>query len=915
MGGILKKRIALAFALLTVTCVAALIWLAYVNSEKALRTSILRESAAALTQTGLQIDLTLENTKQDVLFLAGTPPMRGIQRARRAGGYDAEAHSTYDMWVERLQEIMNSLLRNKPDYWQARYIDEHGQERVRVDSQNGKTAAVPKRALQNKAEYAYFAEAMKLAPGAIYVSPLNLNREHGQIEVPHRPTLRVATPIVDVLGKRQGIVIINLHAESLLDSIHGPIQALGGRTYVVDQDGFFLSHPDPGKTFGFDLGFDYRLRNSHPRLAEKLADRKQFVEYVDSEGQQDVEPHIHGFRKVAYDPLDPHRYWAVILELPASIAFAPVHALRRNLLGLGAIIAALGAFLGMIWARRFARQAEVLTATAGEIARGRTDLRVDLNPMVDEFRTLGESLNHMVESLLASEARSTNIVNYASDAIVTTDEDQRIRGFNRGAERIFGYTATVAIGQPLDILIPEARTDAHRQHMRDFAVEPELARAMGKNRLIAGRRKDGSEFPAEANVSKLREDGHWVFTVFLRDVTERKRAEQALQEKEALLSTVGTMAKVGGWEFDARTLKGTWTDEVARIHDLDPKDETSVDKGLTFFVGESRKIIDAAVKEATEHGTPYDLELEMITAQGNHKWVRTIGQPVEEGGTVVKVRGSFQDITERKHDEEEIHRLNAELERKVVERTAELEAANRELEAFSYSVSHDLRAPLRSIDGFSLALLEDYTGKLDSQGEDYLRRVRAATQRMALLIDDMLTLSRVTRVAMRRETVDLSAIAETIVAELCKGEPARRVEIVIEPGLTARGDAALLRVALDNLLGNSWKFTARTEQARIEFGATLDNPGRQTFYVRDNGAGFDMAFAGKLFGAFQRLHSPHEFPGTGVGLATVQRIVHRHRGSIRAEGAVAKGATFYFNLPADTDDGNNKNNPETSHDA
>jgi PAS domain S-box-containing protein len=665
----LKKRIALAVALLTVVCVAALTWLAYVKSEKALRTSILRESATALSQTGLQIDLTLENTKRDVLFLAGTPPMRGIQRARRAGGYDAEAHSTYDMWVERLQEIMISLLRNKPDYWQARYIDERGQERVRVDSLNGRIAAVPRRALQNKAEYAYFTETMKLVAGAIYVSPLNLNREHGQIEAPHRPTLRLATPIIDVLGKRQGIVVINLHAKNLLDSIRGPIQTFDGRPYMVDQDGFFLSHPDPGKTFGFDLGLDYRLRNIHPRLAEHLAGQKQFVEYADNEGQQGLEPHIHGFRKIAYDRLDPRRYWAVILDLPAATAFAPVYALRSNLLGLGAVIAVLGAFLGMVWARRFARQAEVLTATAGEIARGRTDLRVDPNHMVDEFRTLGDSFNRMVESLLAAEARSTNIVNYASDAIVTADEDQRIRGFNRGAERIFGYSAGEVIGRPLDILLPDAGIETHRQHMHNFAAQPEQARAMGRNRRIAGRRKDGSEFPAEANVSKLRENGHWVFTAFLRDITERKRAEQALQEKEALLSTVGTMAKVGGWEFDTRTLKGTWTDEVARIHDMDPKEETGVEQGLRFYVAESREKIEAAIKDAIEHGKPYDLELEMITAKGNHKWVRTVGQPVKDGDTVVKVMGSFQDITERKLDEEEIRRLNTELERKVIERS------------------------------------------------------------------------------------------------------------------------------------------------------------------------------------------------------------------------------------------------------
>jgi len=254
---------------------------------------------------------------------------------------------------------------------------------------------------------------------------------------------------------------------------------------------------------------------------------------------------------------------------------------------------------------------------------------------------------------------------------------------------------------------------------------------------------------------------------------------------------------------------------------------------------------------------------------------------------------------------EDDRRMKADLERRVTERTTELQAVNRELEAFSYSVSHDLRAPLRAIDGFSQALLEDYAERLDEQAKDYLNRVRAATQRMGYLIDDMLTLSRVTRVEMQRGTVDLSALAADVFAELQKSEPQRKVDWRIEPGLIAQGDAQLLRVALVNLLGNAWKFTGKTANAKIEFGAMRNAPIPNTqgapdfapsFFVRDNGAGFDMTYAGKLFGAFQRLHLTSEFPGTGIGLATVQRIIHRHGGRVRAEGAVGKGATFYFSL-------------------
>ena len=225
------------------------------------------------------------------------------------------------------------------------------------------------------------------------------------------------------------------------------------------------------------------------------------------------------------------------------------------------------------------------------------------------------------------------------------------------------------------------------------------------------------------------------------------------------------------------------------------------------------------------------------------------------------------------------------------------DSANRELEAFSYSVSHDLRAPLQSIDGFSLALLEDYQNLLDDRGNDYLRRVRNATQRMANLIDDLLKLSRLTRGELNLANVDLTALARAVAAELQKSQPQRQASIRIANGLTATGDPNLLKVVLDNLLGNAWKFTGKNEKAIIEFGvAEVD--GRTAYFVKDNGSGFDMNFADKLFVTFQRLHLEREFPGTGIGLSLVQRIVRRHGGEVWAEGRVNRGAIFYFTLNA-----------------
>ncbi len=253
------------------------------------------------------------------------------------------------------------------------------------------------------------------------------------------------------------------------------------------------------------------------------------------------------------------------------------------------------------------------------------------------------------------------------------------------------------------------------------------------------------------------------------------------------------------------------------------------------------------------------------------------------------------EIAVRRNAEEEVRKFNEELERRVWERTRQLEAANKELESFSYSVSHDLKAPLRSIEGFSAILMEDYYGSLDGQARDYLKRIRKAGVRMGELIDHLLRLSRVNRSELRYARVDMSALAAGIADELQKTSPDRRVEFLIEPGLTAAADLQLMKAALENLIGNAWKFTGKKDLARIEFGIT-NRDGVPTFFIRDNGAGFDKAYADRLFAPFQRLHLEADFSGNGVGLATVQRIIFRHGGRIWAEGTPDKGAVFYFTL-------------------
>ncbi len=448
--------------------------------------------------------------------------------------------------------------------------------------------------------------------------------------------------------------------------------------------------------------------------------------------------------------------------------------------------------------------------------------------------------------------------------------------------------------------------------------------------------KNGSYIWADISIATHR-DIHrkpLFFITTIIDITERTKMEEKLRENERKLREVQEMARLGSWIWNVKTGDVEWSEEVYKIFRLDPKEfipQIDSIQALSPWP-EDHQRDQELIKRATENHAPGSYEQRFLrpdktigyyysTFQGNY----------DAQGELTSIIGTVMDITELKQAEiqrqtalEEVHLLNIELEKKVAERTKELrdsqlallnlvddlnqsakntdlinrklEETNKELAAFSYSVSHDLRAPLRSIDGFSLALLEDYQEKLDETGRHYLNKIRAATQHMGSLIEDMLKLSRITHAEFHHESIDLSKIVQSIADTLRQSNPDKDVRINIQKDIVVHGDRNFMEIAMTNLLENAWKFTGKQNNPLIEFGMTLTEQGK-IFFVRDNGVGFDMAYVNKLFGAFQRLHGQNEFPGTGIGLATVKRIITRHGGQIWAEGEAGKGATFFFTLP------------------
>jgi PAS domain S-box-containing protein len=486
-------------------------------------------------------------------------------------------------------------------------------------------------------------------------------------------------------------------------------------------------------------------------------------------------------------------------------------------------------------------------------------------------QTLEEKFNGLLES--------------APDAIVIVDTNGVILMVNAQAETLFGYNRNILSGKPVEILVPERFQHIHPNHREKFSNEPQL-RPMGIGLDLYGLRADGREFPVEISLSPLQTEEGLLTIAAIRDVTRRQRSEKKF--RGLLESAPDAMVVV---------------DKLGIINIVNSQTEKLFGYSHAEIIGQS---IETLVpkrfrKKHVKHREGYyiehpvrpmgiGLDLFGLRKNGSEFPIEISLSPLEsEDGLLISA--AIRDITERKRNEADIQKLNQDLK----QRAAQLEAANNELESFSYSVSHDLRAPLRSIDGFSHILLNEYTDQMSLEGRNYLERVRAAAQRMAELIDDLLNLARVTRTPIQPKLTNLSEMAEKIALSLKEENPDRNVTYSIMPDMMVNADPHLLNIVLENLLSNAWKFTSKKEQAIIEIGQQSKVKER-TFFIRDNGTGFDMAYVNKLFGVFQRLHSMSEYPGTGVGLATVHRIIKIHGGKIWAEAEEGKGASFYFTL-------------------
>ncbi|HUQ26785.1 MAG TPA: PAS domain S-box protein [Burkholderiales bacterium] len=516
----------------------------------------------------------------------------------------------------------------------------------------------------------------------------------------------------------------------------------------------------------------------------------------------------------------------------------------------------------------------------------------------------------LATGLADAEERFRALAETANDPIVSADGRGDITYFNKAAEQCFGYTRTEVAGKPLTLLMPERFRGDHTSGLRRVA-DGGASRIVGRTVELSAHRKDGSEFPIEISIASWQTARGRFFTAILRDITHRKRneahlrvlnaeLEKRVKERAAGLTRAQAVARLAHVVTGPAGEFETWSETLLQLARLDEAGvPRTTREWLDLVHPEDRAAFRQAAVVAARNQRRTEVAYRLQRSDGAIVHVVQTMEPLDEAapaGGRLRWFNTLQDVSAQKRTEEEIRALNEQLEMRVRQRTAELEAVNRELEAFSYSVSHDLRAPLRHIDGFADLLATDRETRLSEDGARYVNIMRDSVRQMGRLIDDLLAFSRMGRAEMRYQRVDTAALVAEVIASLKPDVGDRRVEWNVAPLPQVRADGAMLRQVWANLLGNAVKYTRQRAAARIDIGCNA-GPSEIEFFVRDNGAGFNQKYAQKLFGVFQRLHRAEDFEGTGVGLANVRRIVTRHGGTTRAEGALDQGAVFYFTLP------------------
>ena len=769
--------------------------------------------------------------------------------------------------------------REQSAYDQVRYIDQNGQEMLRVN-ENG--AVVPRDQLKNIAYRDYFQKAIALKPGEIYISAFDLNIENGRVEEPYKPMVRFACPVFDDAGKLRGVYIINYKGSNLIAGMQQLIlEQFRHRFRMLNAQGFWIKAAHPEAEWGFVLPdrAGQTLARTDPALWSRISQ--------DPEGQvRDSGGLFTWHRFLPEEAIDGSHaristgdeFLVLASEITASEWSGFFQGLSESFFIIGGLL-----FLFVVMSTRFF----VLKKRA----------MVELHKSKETFERLFEN---------------------APDATILVNKDGKIVRANAQVEAMFRTKRDEVLGLDVEELMPKRHRERHRQHLARYFANPQ-PRAMGAGLELLGLRRDGTEFPVDIMLSPVETDKGTKTLAVVRDITDRKRAERMHLQFRSLFESVPgaylvlkpdlTIAAVS----DAY-LKATMTKREAiigrNLFDVFPDNPAEVSAtGVSNLRASLHRVL-----ETKESDTMAIQKYDVRRPDGvfEERYWSPVNSPVFADGVVEYIVHRVEDVTDfikqKQHPESapaengmrmRLEQMEAEIFRssqQIQSANEKLRQANEELESFSYSVSHDLRAPLRHIDGFVDRLGKMPSVLADDKSKRYLGIISQSARNMGNLIDDLLVFSRMGRADMRETRVNLKQMVDDVIEKMAEDIKPRNIVFNVHDLPTVKGDPSMLQLVFANLIGNAVKYTRTREQAQIEITST-ETPREFVVSVRDNGVGFDMAYAHKLFGVFQRLHRAEDFEGTGIGLANVHRIIQRHGGRTWAEGKINEGATLYFSLP------------------
>lgn len=754
---------------------------------------------------------------------------------------------------------------------QLRFIGIDGSELVRVENIDGKVVTVSNEFLQNKAQRYYVQEGLKLRRGQVYQSPLDLNIEFGTVEFPYRPMIRFVAPVFDSRTVMKGIVVLNFNAGAMLSELNALGESSKVAIWLLNNQGYWIYDRHQEREWGF------MFNDSSLSVAAVNPDIWQLItNYAGSDAQFDVlqeDTGLISIQRWLHSPrilLKGHNEFNMPWTAVAYYSPQHIDSLFKDLQQ---------RYLGLLVISAF----PILSLSVGFAVLFRR--REELSRSISKLEEMREADNKFRVALDASPT-----------PMLMVDHEQNIVLANREALKLFEFSSEEDMFIPLTTLIPDEFKKRHIQLVESFQKAPEVRR-MAPIREVKAVTKTGQKISVEIGLNPVATSNGVVTLASINDITHRKMLESQLAKSNRTMMLAINTARVGVWTWVVGEEIMMWDDRMYKIYDFvhRPLRPITFQEWRDKIHPEDVARVDRVFERALRSNESQQYEFRVYAKDGQISWIKA-GVVRELTGDATRLVGINIDVTEERMSHQSIATINRELERRVTQRTQELQQANRELEAFSYAVSHDLRTPLRGIDGFSNLLLKSLDDKIEGKDKEYLYRIRTAAQRMGELIDDMLTLSRITRADVVRKRVDLAALGKNIFQHWQELEPDRSVEFIVPLNLYANADSALMRIVLNNLISNAWKFTSKVDKAVIELG-NMVTPEGEVFFIKDNGAGFDMEYVSKLFGAFQRLHTNSEFPGNGIGLATVQRVIEKHEGKIWAEGYVNRGATIFFTLP------------------